>query len=760
VRGDFKARMENRRNNKQKFVLVGFLTIILGLFLNMIYINVAHGDEFERRAIRQQATHNGVDVVVNPNRGSITDRNGQVLASSVTVYNIILDVRDLFNEPMEIQERTVNILHDMLGTSTERMWGYLEPNPENPYVATRNTHYLVLERQVPRGLAHELMAELTANRRRARVFLGADSLRSYPHGMIAGPLVGFVRGDNSSWGLERQYYEELAGIPGRNVRMFDENGNAFTRQIAPQTGHTLVTTLDLTIQQFAIEIAEEYGTLHNAQSASVIVMNPNTGEILAMAQYPTFDPNAPFNTDLINSQRVRNELNAVPETQLMNELFNVWSNHTISRSVEPGSIFKPIIAAAALEEGLVFENETFFCSGAVTVSGVRIPCWNASGHGLLTLSGSMAISCNTSIIQIAERMGRDLVYEYMRDFGVGQLTGVDLHGEFSVFPLTYTRAQLNPVELATSAMGQGFNMTPLQAINSFAAIINGGNLMQPYIVSQIVDTQNNVISETKPTVKRRVISQETSDFWREEMVHTFSNRGTGTAARIEGFEIGGKTGTAQRGDRRSGEYTLSFISYFPASNPQYIMMVMLDKPMPFIQGVTSAQPMLRDLMERIIRYRAIPPENVGNSVAVGVGNGTVIVENYVGRTLNETIRSLHNHGLVFEVIGNGNIIMNQQPLHDSRVAVGSRIFLYLTNEEDSNYELTLIPDVRGMTINQATETLRNANLSYTVIEHIENEDNEDLPPPAATRAERVVLVQMPSSGIRVVEDTEISIIVR
>lgn len=757
-RGDSKSRAESKRSRKQKFILFAFLTTIFGLFLNMVYINVVHGEDWERRAIRQQAVHNGVDITINPNRGSIVDRNGQVLASSVTVYNIILDVRELFNHT-EIQEHTVETLYNILDIPKERVWGYLQPNPERPNRAMRDTHYLVLQRQVPRALAHELMDELNQHPR--RVWLEADTLRTYPQGWLVGPLVGFVRGDNSSWGLERRYNEELTGIPGRLVRMFDENGNVFTRDIAPQTGYTLVTTIDSTIQQIAIEAAQEHGSLHNTLRSSVIVMNPNTGEILAMAQYPTFDPNRPFDTELINSERFRETLMELPESQLVSALTGVWTNHTIWASSEPGSIFKPIIAAAALEEGIVFENETFFCGGFNIVAGQRINCWSweFGGHGRLTLSEAMAVSCNVTIMQIAERMGREMFYRYKSDFGVGQLTGIDLHGEFSVAPLTYSLAQLNPVEIATSAMGQGFNMTPIQAINSFAAVINGGNLMQPYVVSQIVDAQNNVVHETEPTIKRRVLSQETSDFWREEMVYTFSSPGTGVHAAIEGFAIGGKTGTAQQSDRVSGEYVLSFVSYFPADNPQYVVLVTLDRPDPFIRGVSSPQPMLRQVMENIIRYRAIPPESLSDTISIGMGHSTILVEDYVGRSLSETIRSLHNKGLVPEVIGNGSVIMSQQPLHGSRVAPGSRIFLYLS-EDDSYGELTLIPDVRGMTITQAQETLRTANLASVITEVLEieiPEDEEGNEVHQNNRGERTVRFQMPSGGIRVPEGTEISL---
>lgn len=752
-RGNREKILANKRANKQFLVFGAFIFSIVYLFCNLMYINVVHGDEYERRAIQQQVNHRGIDIPINPNRGSIVDRNGQVLGASTTVYNIILDVRELYKEPLYVQEHTVDTLYNILGIPKEEVWGYLEENPDTGK-PMRDTHYLILQKQVPRALANELMEENPK-----RVWLEEDTLRTYTHGNLAGPLVGFIRADNSSWGLERQYNEELTGIPGRSVRMFDESGHAFTQEFRPQTGYTLITTIDLTMQQIALEAAETYGSMYNAERASVIIMDPNTGEVFAMAQYPTFDPNDPFNIEHINSQQVREELMQLPEEQLMNRLFGIWANHTITHSFEPGSIFKPIVAAAALEEGLVGKNESFYCPGFIDVGSHRIHCWNTSGHGNLTLSQSIAMSCNVSIIQLGQRLGREVFYDYQMDFGVGQLTGIDLHGEFSVAPLVYSLNQLNPAELATSSMGQGFNMTSIQAINSFAAVINGGNLMEPYVVAQIVDNQGNIIVENTPTIKRNVISQETSDYWREEMVHTFES-GTGSEAKIEGYSIGGKTGTAEQGVRGTDVYTLSFISYLPADNPEYIILTVIDKPEPYIRGVTTVQPMIKSVMEDLIRYKAIPPNNLSEGIDLSLGNSTILVEDFVGKTLNDSTRNLTENGLVFDVIGNGNVITSQMPLAGSRVSPGSRIFLYLSSD-DSDEELTLVPNLEGMTITQAQETLSIANLDYVILEaQVQITEDEDSTENASANTEKVVIDQMPSSGIKVSEGTEISLILR
>lgn len=747
-----KKYLQRKRLAKQNFVLGVFLVLLFGLFINMAYINVVYGDDYERRAIRQQVNHNGVDRPINPNRGSIVDRNGQVLAASITVYNIILDVRQLFTRSLEVQQHTVDTLYDILGIPKERVWGYLEENPETGR-PVRDTHYLVLERKVSRDLTNQLLSH-----RPLGIWEEEDTLRTYTHGALAGPVIGFTRGDNSSWGLERKYNEVLTGVPGRMVRMFDGNGNAFTQEFRPKAGYTIVTTLDLNMQQFALEAAQVYGAVHNAQRASVLIMNPNTGEILAMAQYPSFDPNDPFNIELINSQRVKEELQQVPDDLLMENLFGIWSNHTITHSFEPGSIFKPIIAAAALEEGVVTADEIFFCRGRKVIAGEVIPCWLTSGHGYLTLSQAMAVSCNTVMMELGERLGRQRFYNYQRDFGVGQITGIDLHGEASVAALTYSLNQLNPVEIATSSMGQGFNMTPIQAINSFAAVINGGHLLRPYIVSEVKDSQGNLVIENTPVVKRRVISQETSDFWREEMVHTLSDFGTGSNARIEGYAIGGKTGTAQQGDR-SDEYTLSFISYLPIDDPQYLILVVIDRPTPFIQGVSTPQPMSREVMQNIIRYKAIPPIGSSSASDFGIDNRTVLIEDYTGRTLNETINRLHTKNLRFDVMGNGHIIQSQQPLPGSRVSTGSTVFLYLSDDDEGG-ELTIIPSVEGMTLTQATQVIEQHNLRFTIIESEEGSNQDTMGENLSNNHGPIIEQQMPAAGINVSEGTEISLILR
>jgi len=744
-------KLKRKIRRKQRFALMVLTVLIMALFGRTAYIYVVHGEDFERRAVRQQVTERGVDLTITPNRGSIVDRNGQPLAVSNVVYNVILDVRLLFEEYNEnnnkVQEDTVNAIYEVLGIEKDRIWGYIMENPETG-TAMRDTHYLVLERMVSRQTANELIDFYPAP---THVWLEEDTLRSYPNGASTGPLVGFLRGDDSHWGLERSFNDALSGEPGRRVRLFNAQGVPITAEHRPTPGHTIVTTLDLSLQRKAVEIAQRYGQGHRAQSAQVLVMNPNTGAILAMAQYPTFDPNDPGNLELINSVALREAMGRLEGEELTNALFGLWGNHATSRSFEPGSTFKAIIGAAAMEEGLVGPNEVFFCSGSSRVLGETIHCFVRTGHGSINVVDGVARSCNPVFMEIGSRLGRQRFYDYLRDFGIGQTTGIDLHGESSFFPLTYSVSQLNPVEIATSSIGQGFNISAIQLTNAFAAVINGGYLMQPHLVAQVVDADNNIVSETTGVVRRNLLSRETSDFWRTAMIETMSpqTRGTGVGARIEGFSIGGKTGTGEQGTRLDNEYVVSFLGYLPAHDPQYLVLVLIDRPAggeSAIRGVISA--MLREMMEYIIISGGILPEGVTEDPRQSI---SVLVENYVGGTLVDASRRLAEKGLRFETVGNGGTVINQQPLVGAQMPQGSRVLLYMSN--DSGEDLVPVPDVRGMTIQEAMSALRQVGLSFTILETPTNNTRSVL-----LEDETIVVGQQPTNGNRVPVDSEVTLI--
>ena len=393
-------------------------------------------------------------------------------------------------------------------------------------------------------------------------------------------------------------------------------------------------------------------------------------------------------------------------------LANVWKNFCISSTYEPGSIFKPCVAAAAIEEGIIENSDTYYCGGKKNVAGTDIKCHLRTGHGTLDIEGIIANSCNVGMMDIGDEMGASLFYKYQKNFGIGEKTGADLPDEVDASNLMYSEDQIRSTELATMSFGQSFNTNTLQILNAVASVINGGNLMRPYIVSQIVDPDGNVVKETKPEVVRKVLSQETSDIMRKDMVATIEY-GTGKKAKIEGYTYGGKTGTAQQAPRSEGKYTVSFIGFIPVENPQYIAITLIHKPEYYADGVTTVAPMMKSLMENIIKYANIEPsyEVEGKQSAE---NEKVVVADYTGSALFDALADLDAKGLTYEVVGTGTNVVNQMPHGGTEVDSGTQVLVYVEEGENeaSLLEVT-VPDVKGKTLEEAQSALEGAGLTVT-----------------------------------------------
>lgn len=739
---------------KLRLMMLFFFVGIVYLLIQTVQIYVAHADEFAQITMRQQVygRRGHTDRVIAPNRGSIVDRNGQPMAVSHTVYNIFMDVRLLAataedERSTEIAD-TADALHQVFGIEPQRIFDYTAINPETGR-PQRDTHFLILERGIDPIREAQLMAFGLHH-----VHSEEDTLRTYPAGATTAAIVGFLSGDGNHWGMERVYDHFLTGSAGRLVRMFNEAGAVVTHQFPPTPGYTLVTTIDLGLQNSANALAMEFGSRYHAHTAQIIVMNPNTGEIYAMAQYPSFDNNSPFNVSFINSARVQAELQEVTDEARTQALFNVWSNRAIAHSFEPGSIFKPMIHAAALEEGLTYPGESFFCPGFRMVAGIRINCWHGPGHGHLTLEQSMAVSCNVVSMILGERLGRDLMYEYLRDFGIGQTTGIDIGGEASVFALTIPRHQLNPVEIATASFGQGFNMTAIQSMVAFAAVINGGNLMVPHVVSQVTNGEE-IIYENIPTIRRNVLSQTTSDLWREAMVGTIEwYRGTARDAHIDGYVVGAKTGTAEvvgpGGQRISGAYVRSTLAYLPAYAPRYLVLVNLERPTPD-PGSGPMHRMLRLMLEEVITQRGVRPDGIDHVAT----SPMVVVDDYIGSNFVDAMTRLAEKGLLAEPIGNGNVIIGQIPLAGEAVARGTTVILHVASDENVQ-ALVTIPNLVGMPPAQAMEALDSLGLSYTMLPGRPDVDLETIL--ADTTGTAMVTHQQPQAGIRLPAESSIMLI--
>jgi len=773
------------RTVKFSLFLIGFIACLLYLSYQILAIKNEKGIEYELTALRQLVDRSTGDKAILPNRGAIMDRNKQALAVSTTVYDIVLDVRTIMNfenenaqvryqaltaeEKTEIADKrqgTLDIIHRVLalengieGVDMATLQSYLAIDPETGRPA-RDTFFLIIAQNVPRKVATTLTAALKEADLR-HVYAEEDTERKYVYNNLASSVLGFIRGD-SVWGLERQYGAELTGVPGRVFNAFGDTGNVQAERVDPVEGHTIITTLDLAIQQYAEEVCEKYAEIYKAPYASAIVMDPYTAELYALAQYPSVNLNAPVDVSFINKDEYARDWADLPTEEMLNNLNSIWANFNLTSTFEPGSIYKPITVAAALEEGLIRTDQTFYCSGERWYGETRIPCHKTDGHGWQTLEQTLANSCNVAMMEIAELLGRETFYNYRNDFGYNDRTGIDLPAEG--FGVLHAFSNFHTTELATASFGQRFTCTAIQAITSFCATINGGNVMRPYIVSQVVDARGQVVAENKPLVQRKVISRETSDYLRTAMESVVSPSGTGWRAVIDGWAIGGKTATGEQGIKGSDDYSysLSFITYFPVEKPQYAVLVLLHQVSEeeYDNGATPGN-MAKELMLDIIKYKAIPPSyDVGDAALTS--SDMLILEDYTGQSMPEVTRALNRLGLDYELVGGScAVVTGQFPSGGSRISKGSTVIL--TTGPQDGVELVEVPNVVGLEVSQAEALLTAAGFGPFVVITSTAETSgapsvpSDSPEPTETPAAlpQTILSQSPEAGVRAMPGTEV-----
>ena len=699
IAAEEKKKMAHKRrmNAKMTFALCVFLLIMAGLLARIGYIIYVHGAKYSEITLAATEIAQMANAK-SPGRGVIVDRNKERLAVSASVFRVILDVRLLADADQSAQangagkeqksksERTFERLCVYMGLSLDYLRASIARNPDGSLV--NDTHWYDL------GLVKYATAmKIDADSDIYNVFLIEELERKYVHKNLASQVIGFIRGENM-WGIEKFYNTYLSNND-------DLTQSAAKNQGEIKSGSTVVTTLDYRIQQFAQTACDKMLADYPAQNTAVIIMNPQTGEVLGMAQSPSFDANEPSGIKSINDVLLQINWDALSSAEKNEALNRVWNNYNVVSTFEPGSIFKPMVIAAALEEGIITPDSpaSYFCSGSKTFAQWPEPikCHNTFGHGQQSLDEVLSNSCNVAMMEIGERLGRDLFYKYQRDFGFGEKTGIDLPAEISASNLIYSTSDLGPVQLATSSFGQGFTCTPIQAINAFAAVINGGNLMKPYVVSQVLDVYGNVKYQNEPTVVRKVISKETSDYLRTTLVKVVSN-GTGRKAAVEGYNIGGKTGTGQQGIRDEEKYTVSFIAYLPAENPQILAMTLINKPRDYVEGSTSAAPALKEeVLLKLIDYLNIKPNAAVTEKPDAAANA---LDNYIGLAVTDAIARLNTEGLTCEIQGSGgDTVTNQFPPEGSDKSAVNMVFL--TVETLNNEALITVPDLTKVTLPEA-----------------------------------------------------------
>lgn len=693
-----------RANGRFAFILFAFFAAFALMFGRVLYMKVVHGAEYEAAAKNQQI--NRYDITIPPNRGSILDRNNQVLAISTTVYNVALDslqLAEVAEQYPEEQEKTLTTLCEYfpeLDYNTLKQYVTVNPETGELYM---NNHWKYLVKGIERSVKEELEAMNLKG-----VYFEKSSQRSYPLNSSACHLVGFTRGD-AQWGLEGYYNSYMEGTPGRSFILYNGADSVVHQDYDAKDGDTIITTIDYNIQKIAEEVVAETAAEWPAKNVAAMVMDPYTGEIYAMAESHSFDLNNPneipeWETDTKYTENW-DQLSSEEQLEYLNTM---WKNFCVSDTYEPGSIFKPMLVAAALEEGVITPNSTFQCNGYTDIGGYRIKCHLVSGHGNINVEQIMAQSCNMGVIQIANLLGADKFYEYQREFGFGDYTGIDLPGEAA--GQLHSKESIGPTELATMSFGQTFNCTSIQVIAAFSSLINGGNLVKPHVVSQIVDADGNVVLENDTEVVRRVISEKTSAYMRTALKATVEN-GLAKKLEIDGYSIGCKTGTAQQGSRETNDlWTPSNMSYFPAENPKYIVFTVINQPSDYVEGVQTPTPMTKKLIEGIIKYDNLEPTQPVEDEANLSQNKTVTVADYTDSVIFDVIGDLDAKELTYKVVGNGNTVVNQVPKGGTTVDVGSEVILYVQRSEEDTGTVS-VPNVVGKNYEQAETTLTNAGFT-------------------------------------------------
>ena len=634
------------------FVMLTLQFIFFLLLVRILYIQAVEGEYLQARAYEQQTR----DRLIPPQRGAILDRNLVGLAVTETVASVSV-VRAQVRDP----EGVAQALSEKLDMSYDEI---LEK-------VNKRVALMRIKQKVDMEVADAIRALALPG-----VMVDEDILRIYPYGSLAAQIIGFVGRDNQGIiGLESKYEEYLKGTPGRILTETDVAGREVRggRQyrVPPVAGYSLVTTLDVVLQQYAEQTIAQVVAEKQALRGVIILMNPQTGEIYALANKPDFDLNTPFT---IQNPEIAAVWDTLTDQQRMNALNQMWRNFAINDTYEPGSTFKIVTTAAGLEEQVMNLDSPFHCGGAMTVGGRMIRCWRyPRAHGALTFAQGVQNSCNPVFMAVGERLGAEIFHDYLIRFGFNEKTGIDLPGE--AVGIMYPADKIGPVELATMSFGQSLAITPLQLLRAGSAIINGGYMITPHVGAKLIDENGHTVQELTRERGQQVISQETSEtmkFLLESVVY----EGTGRRTYIPGFRIGGKTATSQKLPRGSGKYISSFMAFAPAENPQVIALVLIDEPQGAYYGGQVAGPVMKALFENALPYLNIQTHfNEEEQAMEGVP--PVTLPDLRGQSKDEAAKILQSLSLGFAVTGDGNTVTDQFPMPGDLVNQGQNILLRL-----------------------------------------------------------------------------------
>ena len=636
------------RTMKMKLMVLFSLLVfcLLGLIGRLMYIEYTSGEAYSKKVLSLQS----YDSVTLPfQRGEIVDAKGTVLATSVAVYNVILDCSVMTSDEDYI-EPTINALVECFpDLDKETLEGYAKDK--------KDSRYIILEKKLPYDQIQPFVEKQDAvdddgdkiNPFIKGVWFETEYQREYPFGNLASSLIGFTSAGNvGTTGLENYYSDTLNGVNGREYGYLNSDNDFEKNIVSPQDGDTLVTSIDANVQSIVEAKIKEFSETYKdnaregegAEDIAVIIMNPNTGEIVAMADYPTFDLNNPRDLSFMYSE---DELADISDEDQMNILNDLWQNYCVTATYEPGSVQKPFTVACGLETGTLTTDMTFFCDGGENIADYRIRCVNRSGHGLETVEKSLMDSCNDALMQMSYLIGPENFLKYQSVFGFGQKTGVDLPGEANTSTLVFDLDTIKTIDLATNSFGQNYNCTMVQMASAFSSLINGGNYYQPHVVTKITDSKGNTVSNIDPLLMKKTVSESTSDILKSYLRSVVSD-GTGGTAKVDGYSMGGKTGTAQMYDeethlRKKGCYLVSFIGYVPYDNPQLVIYCVVNQPNAEDQAHSYyAQNIVREILEEVLPYMNIYPDEelTGKNADLGITGNNPPSHSFTNGAVGET----------------------------------------------------------------------------------------------------------------------------
>ena len=703
---------------RARFVCIALVAVLVLLAVRILWIQTAQYDRYQAKVIEQMTTES----TVNADRGNIYDTNGILIATNITTYRVFIAPRTIAEAQAEADEQgeDVNLAELIALGLSERLYDGYDVTYYDVLEQTTYTRYLdrTIARQVDEKTADSILAFIDENELERMVYMEATGTRYYPYGTLASHMLGFTGSDSTGlYGLEYSYDTLLSGTPGKYIVARDAQGNEmpyeYEEYIEAVDGYNLTSTIDVFIQAALEEqLRTAYEESGGQNRACGIAMDPNTGAILAMATYPPYDLNDPwqlnsYDTATLLSSGLASDSEDYAKLK-SSLLLNSWSNKALNEAYIPGSTFKIITSAMALEQGVVEEKDAFTCNGAYYVSGIKIRCHKTEGHGHLTFAGGIQQSCNPILMEVGLRVGLEAFYDYFNAFGYLSKTGIDLAGEGnSVF---HVQDNFRVLDLATASFGQNFKITPVQHIRAISAVANGGYLVTPHVVERVTDDNGNVIEEASTKQVRQVVSTAVCAQISRILEAGVSQNGGARNAYVAGYRIAAKTGTSEKIGDNDDAYICSCVAYAPAEAPAICALIMVDEPTKgFLYGSTVAAPYIAKFMETVLPYMGVEAEYTDEELA----KMAVTVPDLRSYTIEQATAAAKRRGLAVRVVGSGKYVTSQTPQGGTKIEKENGLIVIYTGDSTAQSTIS-VPNLSGMSAMAANQTLINSGLNIRI----------------------------------------------